>query len=144
MGFSVPVIVPAIVGGKLEKLDVQTSITIEPAGSATKYQESILQENGIVKSPLIPVPITEDPPSMVIPKVFVSLKYDAVSAYEADTEGTGGAHEALRAYDADTIPVIPDPSPEKAEAVTACSTYTLENSGEDPDVAKFNQAILIL
>lgn len=51
-------------------------------------------------SPLTPVVITDPPPSMVMPNVFTSLKYDAVSEYDADTDGTGGAHEAERAYDA--------------------------------------------
>lgn len=106
VGFSDPAIVSVTVGGKLDNVSFQTSITIDPAWSAVKYQESIEQENGIVISPFTPVEITEPPPSIVIPKVLISRKYDAVSAYDADTDGTGGAHDAdvandaLSAYDA--------------------------------------------
>lgn len=69
VGFSVPVIVSATVGGKLAYVSFQKSITIEPDWSATRVQLLMVAANGNSKSPFKPVVIVEPPPSITTASV---------------------------------------------------------------------------
>ena len=59
-----PTIVSSSVGGKLDPLSAQISITISPLWSAIMVHLVSMQSNGIRRSPFIPVSMTFPPPSI--------------------------------------------------------------------------------